>query len=231
MKIKNARVGMVVQVKRDCVGFQDEAVEKGTVAEITTVDDSDNSVRIEADAIDGGWCWLGVQHIRKYEEPASPQLPEPSVPEEPQLKVEVGDKVLIGAEGAGLHRLEVRYAGLVCTVTARHSSHSDAVYIKHPDVQGGTAYATLTKYITEVNPPEPEVSIERGDVVIITESTTSTSEVGYSAGGVYRVRGNSVVSGYIRLWDDNNNMSGGASLPKRALRVICKAGDYEDATE
>lgn len=229
MKIKNARVGMLVQVKRNCKGFQDRAVEKGTVAEITIVDASDNSVRIKAGIIQDGWCWLDVENVRKYEEPDCGELPEPTVPEEPQLKVEVGDKVLIGAEGAGCGVVFKQYAGLVCTVTAQHPRYTDAVYIQHPDVKNGAAYATYTKYIEEVNPPEPEVVIECGDVVIVTEATTSTHSEVYQAGGVYRVSGNSVRDGYIRLWDDGA-FSGYASLPKSTLLVICKAGDYEDAT-
>lgn len=60
---------------------------------------------------------------------------------------QVGDKVLVGTEGAGYGLVQKEYANLVCTVS--EVPHGvDYISIKHPDVMSDMEYTTKLQYIT-----------------------------------------------------------------------------------
>lgn len=167
MKISNAVRGGRVQVKHKCFGHSGEELRVGSVATIDRIDERDDTLRIVADHIDGGWCWVDVQYVRKYREQAVDGA------------LEVGDSVLVGAEGAGWAHVLKDYAGKVCEVTAVMLGGA-GVYITHPDVCGGNAYRSHIEHLTKCSPIAKELSIDDvklGDYLVYSGEVSNYSEL------------------------------------------------------
>lgn len=173
MKLSNAVVGMKVQVKKDCTGFNGGCTPKGLVAEVGLIKGDEYELRLDHESLDDGYEWVNASDVRKYREP-----------------LQVGDTVLVGSKGAGYGLVIKGYAGKVCTV-ASTGKYPDAVEIAHPDVHDGAAYLSRVKYLTKVEPEEvkeparPEV----GDYVVATDFNSNLVE-----GVAYRVIGYSSIT-------------------------------------
>lgn len=182
MKVHNAVIGMEVQVKRDCRGCSGEFIKGGLVCNVSRIDYiCDNyELRLEHLDIDDGFAWVNASDVRRYKE----EVPEVQVPEEPQDDIQVGDSVLVGAEGAGNGLVRKEYAGLVCTVVDK-SHRDDCVEISHPDVMRGVRYTSRKKYLTKVDPKpvRPDLSTLRvGDYIVANDTDPHLQE-----GVAYRV--------------------------------------------
>lgn len=174
MKVSNAVVGGKVQIKRDCVGYDDEDISKGLVCTVSHIVGSDYELRLEHPDIEDGYAWVNASDCRKYkgvtEEAPTEPTPEPveESAEEPVRtphEYKAGDKVLVGAEGAG-HRLVLKeYANLVCTIAETARSVHGCVEIVHPDVQSGHAYTSKVQYITPYK-EEPTGELSCADVQV-----------------------------------------------------------------
>lgn len=181
MKVRNAVVGMQVQVKRDCHGYSDELIKGGLVCTVGRIDDrfeADYELRLHHPDINDGWAWVNASDVRRYKEEVQ------EVPEEPQDDIKVGDSVLVGAEGAGNNLVRKEYAGLVCSVVDT-AHREDCVEISHPSVMGGTSYTSRKKYLTKVNPKpvRPDLSSLRvGDYIVANDTDPHLQE-----GVAYRV--------------------------------------------
>lgn len=81
----------------------------------------------------------------------------------------VGDKVLVGAKGAG-HRLVLKeYANLVCTIAEQPPRAHGCVELVHPDIQSGRAYTSKVQYITPIHESAPELTcadVQVGDWLV-----------------------------------------------------------------
>ena len=261
MKVRNAVVGMKVQVKHDCRGYDGEFIKEGLVCNVSRIDyiSDDYELRLLNPDIDDGFAWVNASDVRRYTEPTeSPEPDEPltkgtkvrvkstvvgewgeelqegdvyilqddedishdgahrriavkvvagssawstqpkyfdvlpdEVPEEPQDDIQVGDSVLVGAEGAGNYNVLKEYAGRVCLVVDT-SHRDDCVEISHPHVMGGTSYTSRKKYLTKVGtkPVRPNLSSLRvGDYIVANDTDPHLQEgVAYrvvQAGAIY----------------------------------------------
>lgn len=181
MKVHNAVVGMEVQVKRDCRGHSDEFLKGGLVCTVSRIDDgclADYELRLDHPDIDCGYAWVNASDVRRYTKPT--ESPEPVVEsDEPPEDIRVGDSVLVGAEGAGYGCVLEKYAGLTCLVTSPHR-RADCMYITHPDVRGGSPYASLKKYLTKVTQEpvstEPTDSLKVGDYIVAQDGTITLDD-------------------------------------------------------
>lgn len=184
MKVQNAVVGMEVQVKRNCRGHSDEFIKKGLVCTVSRIDDSYGEatyqLRLLNPDIDDGYAWVNASDVRRYIKPT--ESPEPDVePDEPQEDIQVGDSVLVGAEGAGCIIVDEEYAGLVCTIH-RNPMDGESVFIKHPDVREGRPYRAYKKYLTKVTPRIDLSSLRVGDYIVANDTDPHLQE-----GVAYRV--------------------------------------------
>ena len=166
MKVHNAVIGMEVQVKHDCRGYADEFIEEGLVCNVSRIDYISDAyeLRLEHPDIDKGFAWVNASDVRRYKE----EVPEVQVPEEPQEVIQVGDSVLVGAEGAGYGCMVREYAGLTCAVVDT-SFHTDCMMIAHPDVMWGQSYTSRKKYLTKVIPKPVRTdlsSLRVGDYIV-----------------------------------------------------------------
>ena len=87
MKVRNAVVGMEVQVKRDCCGYGGEFIKGGLVCNVSRIDyiSDDYELRLEHPDIDDGFAWANASDVRRYIKPT--EAPEPAVePDEPLTK-------------------------------------------------------------------------------------------------------------------------------------------------
>lgn len=96
MKVRNAGVGMKVQVKRDCRGYGDEFIEEGLVYNVSRIDYTSITyeLRLVHPDIDGGFAWVNASDVRRYKE---------AVPEVPQDDMQVGDIVELREECTAKH--------------------------------------------------------------------------------------------------------------------------------
>ena len=90
MKVSNAVVGGKVQIKRDCVGYDDEDVSKGLVCTVSHIVGSDYELRLEHPDIEDGYAWVNASDCRKYKEVTEEEPTEPT-PELTYADVQVGD--------------------------------------------------------------------------------------------------------------------------------------------
>ena len=186
MKVSNAVVGMQVQAKRDCHGYADEFIREGLICTISRIDDQSSELgyelRLQNPDIDRGYAWVNASDVRRYKE----EVPVVRVPEEPQDNIQVGDSVLVGAEGAGYGFVDKAYAGLTCTVHPRKHSQSNIVYIQHPNVRDSSPYAAHKRYLTKVDPKPKELTladIQVGDWVVCSSGYNLTIGVAYKVVG------------------------------------------------
>ena len=162
MKVRNAVVGMEVQVKRDCRGHDDEFIKEGFVCPIKWIDVEDDEgyeLCLVHHDIDGGLAWVNASDVRRYKE----EVPVLQVPEEP-LKyltkvnpkpkaltlqdIQVGDWVVCSDDRYGLIK------GVAYEVLSVRSA--DGLYVSNPEREVWvTGYATrvgfFNKVLREVN--------------------------------------------------------------------------------
>lgn len=165
MKHSNLVVGEKVQVKRTHVCSRGDTYKAGKVYTVYRIDD-DGEFWMQYDDSIGGKGINVPENFRKYKEPE----------QEPQQEVayqyKVGDKVVVGAEGAGYGCVLPDYAGKVCTVVGvRVHGTINLVMITHPDVMNGSVYTSMLKYLTP-HKPEPE-PLKVGDIVELSEDCTA----------------------------------------------------------
>ena len=79
MKVRNAVVGMKVQVKHDCRGHSDEFIKGGLVCTVDRVMGDDYELRLLNPDIDGGFAWVNASDVRRYTEPT--ESPKPVIGE------------------------------------------------------------------------------------------------------------------------------------------------------
>lgn len=161
MKYKNLVVGEQVQVKHNHTEeYCGDHFEEGQVFEVLRVD-SDGMFKVEGEQFDFGVGYGRPENFRKYKEPQQE-------PQQETGQYKVGDKVLVGAEGAGYGCVLPEYAGKVCTVVrVRVHGESNLVSITHPDVINGSKYTSMTEYLTPYKEePEP---LKVGDIVELSE--------------------------------------------------------------
>ena len=184
MKVSNAVVGGKVQIKRACTGHSGESISKGLVCTVSRIDDSymsDYELRLKNPDIEDGYAWVNASDCRKYKEAVEEEPTEPTtepVEESEEGSVltpheyKVGDKVLVGAEGAGHMLVLKEYANLVCTIAEQPPRAHGCVELIHPDVQSGRAYTSKVQYITPHKEPEPELTctdVQVGDWLVFNE--------------------------------------------------------------
>ena len=205
MKVSNAVVGGKVQIKCDCTGHSDEFIKGGLVCTVSRILGEDYELRLKHPDIEDGFAWVNASDCRKYkgvteEEPIEP-TPEPveeseEVPVLTPHEYKVGDKVLVGAEGAGHNHVLKEYANLVCTITfVNVFSDVNLVEIQHPNVLSGHSYTSKVQYITPCKEPEPELAcadVQVGDWLVATDVDTNLV-----AGVAYPVVGFSTVTGRV----------------------------------
>ena len=205
MKVSNAVIGDKVQIKHDCVGHSGEFIKKGLVCTVSRISGSDYELRLEHPDIDCGFAWVNASDCRKYtevteEEPIEP-TPEPvgESEEAPVLthhEYKVGDKVLVGAEGAGNNYVLKEYANLVCTITEVNVfGNVNLVEIQHPNVMSGQSYTSKLEYLAPHAEPTPELTcadVQVGDWLVATDVDTNLV-----AGVAYRVVGFSTSTGRV----------------------------------
>ena len=90
MKVSNAVVGGKVQIKRDCVGYDDEDISKGLVCTVSHIVGYDYELRLEHPDIEDGYAWVNASDCRKYKEVTEEEPTEPT-PELTYADVQVGD--------------------------------------------------------------------------------------------------------------------------------------------
>ena len=90
MKVSNAVVGGKVQIKRDCVGYDDEDVSKGLVCTVSHIVGHAYELRLEHPDIEDGYAWVNASDCRKYKEVTEEEPTEPT-PELTYADVQVGD--------------------------------------------------------------------------------------------------------------------------------------------
>lgn len=157
MKYKNLVVGEQVQVKHTHTEeYCQDDFKEGQVFEVLRVD-ADGVFKVEGEQFGLGIGYGRPENFRKYKDPQ--QEPE---------QYKVGDKVLVGAEGAGNNHVLKDYAGRVCTITEVDVfGQSKLVEITHPDVMDGHSYTSKVKYLTpHVEESEP---LKVGDIVELSE--------------------------------------------------------------
>ena len=79
MKVRNAGVGMKVQVKHNCQGHSDEFIKGGLVCTVDRVMGDDYELRLLNPDIDGGFAWVNASDVRRYTEPT--ESPKPVIGE------------------------------------------------------------------------------------------------------------------------------------------------------
>ena len=194
MKVSNAVVGGKVQIKRDCTGHSGESISEGLVCTVSRISGSTYELRLKHPDIEDGFAWVNASDCRKYKEVTEeePIEPTPEPVEEPQeapvltpYEYKAGDKVLVGAEGAGTRLVLKEYANLVCTIALPSARVHGCVEIQHPDVQSGQSYTSKVQYITPYKEPELTCAdVQVGDWLVATDVDTNLV-----AGVAYRVVG------------------------------------------
>lgn len=183
MKVSNAVVGGKVQVKRDCRGHSGESISKGLVCTVSRIQGEDYELRLKHPNIEDGFAWVDASDCRKYTEVTEEELTEPTPEpveeseEEPVRtphEYKVGDKVLVGAEGAGHGLVLKEYANLVCTIAEQPPRAHGCVELVHPDIQSGRAYTSKVQYITPYKEPELTCAdVQVGDWLVATDVDTN----------------------------------------------------------
>lgn len=74
MKVRNAGVGMKVQVKHNCQGHSDEFIKGGLVCTVDRVMGDDYELRLLNPDIDGGFAWVNASDVRRYVKPVRSDL-------------------------------------------------------------------------------------------------------------------------------------------------------------
>lgn len=143
MKLSNITVGQRIQAKESAIEHWSRLV-VGEVYTVLEVDCVSKQLVIEVprSVHSGGRLHINSRDFRKY-----------------KVSLEVGDRVLVGAEGAGWYYVDKDYAGKVCLV---QRVFKNTVEIGHPDVRYGVSYRSLIKYLTKV---APNVPFKAGDVL------------------------------------------------------------------
>ena len=225
MKVHNAVIGMEVQVKRDCRGHSDEFIKKGLVCTVSRIDDgymADYELRLKHPDIDDGFAWVNASDVRRYKEEVKEE-----VPEEPQDDIQVGDSVLVGAEGAGYGFVDKAYAGLTCTIHPMKHRQTNIVYIQHPDVRDSRPYAAHKRNLTKVDPKpvRPDLSSLRvGDYIVANGTDPHLQE-----GVAYRVVQEGATFPLIALHhSENANWREGYCVISRNVAKILR--EVNDAT-
>lgn len=143
MKLSNITVGQRIQAKESAVEQWSSLVagEVYTVLEVDCVREH-LVIKVPESVHCFGRLHINSRDFRKY-----------------KVSLEVGDHVLVGAEGAGWYHVEKDYAGKVCVV---QQVFKNTVEICHPTVHFGVNYRSHIKYLTKV---APNVPFKAGDVL------------------------------------------------------------------
>lgn len=167
MKHSNLVVGEKVQAKRTHTDPARPALTLAGGAVFTVEDvfcDPDTGFRLSGETLGAKFGYGVAENFRKYKEPE--QEPEQEPQQEVAHQYKVGDKVVVGAEGAGYGRVLPDYAGKVCTVVGvRVHGTINLVMITHPDVRDGSGYTSMLKYLT---PHVVAKALKEYDVVKLT---------------------------------------------------------------
>lgn len=167
MKLKNVVVGAKIEAKRNTTGECHEPIEKGTVLEVSKVLEASPHdvyrVRVDAEYLEDGFAYVDPADFRKVKE----------VTEEPtEYTYKVGDKVLVGSEGAGYNHVLRDLADKVCTVT--EVREDKCLRVRHPEVPQTHAhelgYLTYPQYVSPYVEPTPVKEFQEGDTVRITRT-------------------------------------------------------------
>ena len=226
MKVQNAVVGMEVQVKRNCRGHSDEFIKKGLVCTVSRIDDSrhmaEYELRLKHPDIEDGYAWVNASDVRKYiKSTESPFVVEPDeVPDD----IQVGDSVLVGAEGAGNQLVLKEYTGLVCSVVDT-SHRDDCVEILHPSVNRGVRYTSLKKYLTKVAPKPVRTdlsSLRVGDYIVANDTDLHLQE-----GVAYRVVKEGATFPRIALFHSGNTdwRKEYCIIPRNVAKILREVND------
>lgn len=211
MKLKNVVVGEFIEAKYSTHGFMGESIHGGKQYLVLAVDPDDTetstqvSIQIPAcDDIAQGiehYTWTDPKHFRKVKKLRSaldvPEDVQESVQEVTEEPLQVGDLVLVGAEGAGNGYVMKEYAGLTCTVVEVVDEHR--VEIKHPDVWDGDSWLSRIEYLTKVQPvtiPKPVActyKFKKGDTVRIVQDCVAKHGEQLLKGDVCTVEHKSIV--------------------------------------
>ena len=143
MKVSNAVIGGRVQIKRDCVGYDDEGISKGLVCTVSHIEGIGHELRLEHPDIEDGFAWVNASDCRKYKEAVEEEPNEPS-PELTCADVQVGDWLVYNEGdvlevGTPYQVVEVREGDSI--VIANHTSTERCWQIR---------YATRTGYFNKV---------------------------------------------------------------------------------
>lgn len=207
MKYKNLVVGEKVQVKHTHTepSCRDDFKE-GQVFEVLRID-ADGMFKVEGEQFGLGIGFGRPENFRKYKEPE--QEPE---------QYKVGDKVLVGAEGAGNHHVLKDYAGRVCTITEVDVfGQSKLVEITHPDVMDGHSYTSKVKYLTP-HVEESAVPFKEGTIVELKEDTVAKHGENVPF-GLYVARGVVVIEGWTILYTKHGSF-GRAVVRTELLKAV-----------
>lgn len=180
MKLKNVAVDTRIQAKRNTTGECGEPITKGVVLDVTEVlgvNPSDTyRVRVNAEYLEAGCAWVDPADFRKVKE----------VTEKPTEHVyKVGDKVLVGSEGAGWGYIDHALANNVCTVVAVHKD--GCLRVSHPKVTLEHGYLTYPRYVSPYVEPEPVKGFQEGDTVRITRTQKARHGEQVQAGDTCKV--------------------------------------------
>lgn len=217
MKLKNVVVGTQIEAKRNTTGECGEPIEKGAVLDVAKVlvgyPHDAYRVRVEAEYLVDGFAWVDPADFRKVKE----------VTEKPTEHVyKVGDKVLVGSEGAGYGHVLRELANKVCTVT--EVREDKCLRVRHPEVAQTHAhehgYLTYPRYVSRYVEPEPVEEPTKlhgfrdGDVLLCTTDCEGKHQEKCIEGRLYKYIAESAHSGRVRVGDPELYLEEAAVLPE-----------------
>lgn len=226
MKHSNLVVGEKVQAKRTHTDPSRPALTLAGGA-VFTVEyvfcDPDTGFRLSGETLGAKFGYGVAENFRKYKEPE----------QEPQQEVahqyKVGDKVVVGAEGAGYREVLPEYADKVCTITEVDVfGQSKLVKITHPDVIGGYSYTSKVKYLTP-HVAESDVPFKEGTIVKLKEDTVSKHSETVPF-GLYVARGTVVNEGWTILYTKHGSFGRAVVRTEllTAVGALTKSNEEQD---
>jgi CRISPR/Cas system CMR-associated protein Cmr5 small subunit len=215
MKHSNLVVGAEVQAKltSTCRARPHLILPEGAVFTVEFIfSDPDSGFRLSGETLGDESGYGEAKNFRKYNPEQEALVVKPSTDTAHQYKV--GDKVLVGAVGAGNHAIVKEFAGRVCRIATLYANR-DVVKIQHPDVMCGRRYTSKVAYLT----PFVEVLAE-GDIVKLEASYVTRHGEDIPA-GLYEVRGKSGHKGCVVL----DTIHGGMGQATVETCMLTKVGE------
>lgn len=165
MKVRNAVVGMEVQVKRDCRGHSRESLKGGLVCTIDRIDNigADYELRLKHPDIDCGYAWVNASDVRRYIKPT--ESPEPVV------KLTKGTRVQVKSTLVGEWSERLQEGDIYILNTDEDTAYDGTTRRLHVTPVGrGISWSTQPKYfdvLPDEVPDEPQDDIKVGDSVLV----------------------------------------------------------------